>query len=348
MLLSCLTLLSLILLLCREVYLVEKFSLSHPKNDTHWWYLDEAFIVGVILVVVFGMISSSMVEEEHYFWHFMTSTLFLLLLHRKVQWLSAGSMFKEHNRNCKIQLCSIFLLLICGRIMRGWHQGGVNWPYLPDISKWLELTGRDYLKPVQLVSGCLVICFGLYSLSLSKSKKIIVRLVGFSFSIGGLLVLVRILKFQNDTLTSSSYGSTLLAQIIYAVLAITTIGNFVIVPWLMPIRSSNRNSIHDINSSDSVPGDVQDKSPKLELRDSLYLIGWAYVLCWCVLQLLLQQPVYSMPIFLLLVEIMASILYFSYEEQHRREWVEVATASFFFFLASCCWFLPIYNKVRLF
>ncbi|KAL5820012.1 hypothetical protein ACOSQ4_023854 [Xanthoceras sorbifolium] len=329
MLLSCLILLSLVLFLCREVYLVAKLHLSHQNNDMHGWLLDETFVIGVILILVISMTSSSMVEEEHYIWHFMTSTLFLLLLRKTAQLLPAGSILsEEQNRKCKFQTYSIFVLVICGRIMRGWHQGGVNWTNLPDISKWLEQAGSDHVKTIQLVSGCLVICFGLYSLSLFESKKFFLPVVGFSFSISALLVLLRILKFQDNTLASSSNGATLLAQIIYAVLAITTIGIFVTLPWLMPIRICKMDSNHDINSSSSVLSGVQDECPRLELRDSLYVIGWAYILCWCVLQLLLQQPINSVPILLLLVEIMSIMLYFSYEGQQHKEWVEVCALYF--------------------
>ncbi|KAL5753336.1 hypothetical protein ACOSP7_023511 [Xanthoceras sorbifolium] len=329
MLLSCLILLSLVLFICREVYLVDKLHHSHQNNDMHGWLLDETFVIGVILILVISMTSSSMVEEEHYIWHFMTSTLFLLLLRKTAQLLPAGSILsEEQNRKCKFQTCSIFVLVICGRIMRGWHQGGVNWTNLPDISKWLEQAGSDHVKTIQLVSGCLVICFGLYSLSLFESKKFFLPVVGFNFSISALLVLLRILKFQDNTLASSSNGATLLAQIIYAVLAITTIGIFITLPWLMPIRISKMDSNHDINSSSSVLSGVQDECPQLELRDSLYVIGWAYILCWCVLQLLLQQPINSMPILLLLVEIMSIMLYFSYEGQQRKEWVEVCALYF--------------------
>ncbi|KAK2656569.1 hypothetical protein Ddye_009621 [Dipteronia dyeriana] len=328
LLLSCLILSSLVLYMCREVYLVEKLRLSYP-NDMCRWLLDEIFVIGVILILVISMTSSSMVEEEHYIWHFMTSTLFLLLLRKTAQLLPAGSILsEEQSRKCRFQICSILVLVICGRIMRSWHQGGVNWTNLPDISKWLEQAGSDHVKTFQLVSGCLVICFGLYSLSLLESKQITIVVVGFSFSLSGLLLLLHILKFQDYKLASSSYGATLLAQIIYAVLATTTVGSFVTLPWLMPIRISNMDSNNDINSSSPVPSDVQYKSPWLELRDSLYVIGWAYILCWCVLQLLLQQPINSMPILLLLVEIMASMLYFFFEGPHCTEWVEVSALYF--------------------
>ncbi|XP_022739248.1 GPI ethanolamine phosphate transferase 2 isoform X7 [Durio zibethinus] len=66
------------------------------------------------------------------------------------------------------------------------------------------------------------------------------------------------------------------------------------------------------------------KFPFVELRDSLYVIGWAYILCWCLLQLLLQQPINSTPILLLLVQILASMLYFASNGTHHKEWIEIA------------------------
>lgn len=53
------------------------------------------------------------------------------------------------------------------------------------------------------------------------------------------------------------------------------------------------------------------------------MIGWAYIFCWCLLQLLLQQPINAMPILLLLVQILTSLLHFSYSGLHHKEWVEV-------------------------
>ncbi|KAL1107459.1 hypothetical protein V6Z11_D03G045700 [Gossypium hirsutum] len=69
---------------------------------------------------------------------------------------------------------------------------------------------------------------------------------------------------------------------------------------------------------------IHEKFPLVELRDSLYVIGWAYVLCWCLLQLLLQQPINTTPILLLLLQILAGTLYFARSGTHHKEWVEIA------------------------
>jgi ethanolaminephosphotransferase len=46
--------------------------------------------------------------------------------------------------------------------------------------------------------------------------------------------------------------------------------------------------------------------------------------CWCLLQLLLQQPINSLPMLLLLVQILASMIYSSYSGVHHKQWVEVS------------------------
>ncbi|KAJ0098112.1 hypothetical protein Patl1_28313 [Pistacia atlantica] len=324
MLLSCLIFLSLILRMCREVSLVEKQHHSELDSNSQRWHLDETFVLGVIFILVVSITSSSMVEEEHYIWHFMASTLYLVLLRKTAQLLPAGSrVFRGQNI-----MSSVFVLLISGRILRGWHQGGVNWTYLPDISKWLEQGGNDLVKAVQLVSGVMAICVGLYALSFFGSKKIIVQVVGINFCIAGLLVLQYVMRYQDNTFVPSSDGATLLAQIIYAILGSATVGTVVVIPWLIPIHLSDMGSSHNIYLSTLVPRDIKEKSPLMEIRDSLYVIGWSYILCWCLLQLLLQQPINSMPILLLLVQIMTSMLYFSYSRLHHKEWVEVSALCF--------------------
>ncbi|XP_044500909.1 GPI ethanolamine phosphate transferase 2 isoform X4 [Mangifera indica] len=329
MLLSCLIFLSLILHMCREVKQEKKQHLSNLDSHSQFWHLEETFVLGVIFILAISMTSSSMVEEEHYIWHFMTSTLYLLLLRKTAQFLLADSrLFKGQSINLKVQMSFVFVLLISGRILRGWHQGGVNWTYLPDISKWLEQGGNDVVKAVQLVSGVMVIFVSLYALSFFGSKKMIVQMVGINFSIVGLLVLQYVMKYQDNTFAPSSDVSTLLAQIIYAILGSATVGTVIVIPWLIPLHLSYMGSSHNIYLSTLVPKDVKKMSPLMEMRDSLYVIGWSYIVCWCFLQLMLQQPINSMPILLLLVQIITTMLYSSYGGLHLEEWVEVSALCF--------------------
>ncbi|GMY12101.1 GPI ethanolamine phosphate transferase 2 isoform X2 [Fagus crenata] len=329
MLLSCLILLSLIFSICKEVYIREMQQCFDSIYSMHTWSLDETFILGVILILVISMGSSSMVEEEQYIWHFVTSTLNLLLLRKTMQSLPVEklrSLFRFYKGNKKIafQMSSIFVLIISGRTLRGWHQGGVNWTYLPNISKWLLKAGSNYIKFIQLVSGLLMISLCLFALSLSGSRRKIIWVVRFSFLVLGLLVLRHIMKYQDNTFVSSSCSATLLVQIIFAGLGIATIGTFMALPWLMPICITKMDSSHHSFMSASVPIEIQNKYPLLELRNSLYVIGWAYMFCWCLLQLLLQQPINSLPMLLLLVQILASMIYSSYSGVHHKQWVEIA------------------------
>ncbi|BBH05770.1 Alkaline-phosphatase-like family protein [Prunus dulcis] len=334
MLMSCLILLSLLFNMCKEVYIREKY-LFDLESAMQTWYLDETFVLGVILILIVSMVSSSMVEEEQYIWHFVASTLNLLLLRKAIQCPPCGgaqglhTLSKEQNKISCFRLSSIFVVLVSGRILRGWHQGGVNWTNLPDISKWLEQAGTDNIKSIQLVSCLLLMTLSLYVLFLLGSNKKFVLVIGFSFLMSGLLVLQHVTKHQDGMFVSSSYSTTTLVQIIYATLGASTFGTVVALPWLVPFSISEMCSNQDLYMSTSAPNEVQNKSLMAKLRDSLYIIGWTYISCWCILQLLLQQTINSMPILLLLVQIFASMLYFSYSALHHKPWVEVAA---FYFL----------------
>ncbi|KAF3439213.1 hypothetical protein FNV43_RR17488 [Rhamnella rubrinervis] len=328
MLVSTVLFLGLIFFICKEVYDQEQQSLFDLKK-TAYCHLDEAFIVGVVLILVISMGSSSMVEEEQYIWHFLNCTLNLLLMRKAIQSLVGGKtenlfcLFKGKNRKKGFQIGSIFVLLTSGRLLRGWHQGGVNWTNLPDISKWLEQVGSDHVKSLQLFSGLLVIILSLASLFLLGSNRKFVLVAGFSFFVSGLLVLLHLMKHDDSVFVPSSYSATMLVQTIYAVVGTATLSTVAALPWLTPSWIHNTsNSIFHISTSNS--NELQNKSLLVELKNALYIIGWAYIIAWCLLQLVLQQPINSMPILLLLVQVFASMLYSFYSGPHNKQWVEVA------------------------
>ncbi|XP_016742306.2 GPI ethanolamine phosphate transferase 2 isoform X2 [Gossypium hirsutum] len=312
----------------REIYHGGKQQSLNLNDSMNGWSLDETFILSVILILVSSMTSSSMVEEEQYIWYFLISTFYLLLLRKTAQSLCAvrfqSSFFTQNgqSREGYFRMCFVFLLLTSGRVLRGWHQGGVNWTSLPDISKWLEQAGSQHVKSLQLISAFLVISIGLFALFSIESKGKCFQMVRLSFLISGLLVLLHITKYQDYTFSSTNYGATLLVQIIYAILGVATIGTVVALPWVIPFSTSKicptDNTISPLFLS------IHEKFPLVELRDSLYVIGWAYVLCWCLLQLLLQQPINTTPILLLLLQILAGTLYFARSGTHHKEWVEIA------------------------
>ncbi|XP_022739240.1 GPI ethanolamine phosphate transferase 2 isoform X2 [Durio zibethinus] len=319
MFISCVILSSLMFCRVREIYLGRR---QQSLNDSmNGWSLDDTFILGVILILVTSMGSSSMVEEEHYIWYFVTSTFYLLLLRKTAQSFSSVGVKSGEGY---FGMCFTFLLLISGRILRGWHQGGVNWTSLPDISKCLEQAGSHYVKLLQLVSAFLVISIGVFALFSIQFKQKYFQMVRLSFLTSGLLVLLHITRYQDYTFSSTNYGATLLAQIVYAILGAATIGTVVALPWFFPFPTFNSCPTDNTLSPPSFFHGIQEKFPFVELRDSLYVIGWAYILCWCLLQLLLQQPINSTPILLLLVQILASMLYFASNGTHHKEWIEIA------------------------
>lgn len=297
MVLSCFVCVTLFLSLFKEVYHEPKDRVCSLSN---WLNLEEVFIFALLLILVISMGSSSMVEEEHYIWHFMVSTFHFLLLFKTAK---SFNFSKGRNVLGDYKVGSIFMLLISGRILRGWRQGGVNWTYLPDISKWLEQGGSGYVKWIQLISNFLVIGLGLFTLSRSGSKRKSVCVLALGFLTCGFLVLLHAGRYQVEMFeVSTEFGATVIVKVIYLLLSISAIGTALVMPWSM------------LN---------KDKSFIAEAGDCLYLIGSAYVLCWCLLQLLLQQPINSGPILLLLIQILA-ITHLSSNALQVNEWVEVS------------------------
>ncbi|ESQ46169.1 hypothetical protein EUTSA_v10000032mg [Eutrema salsugineum] len=297
MLISCIVCVTVFLSLFKEVYNDSKDRICSLSNLLS---LEEGFILAVLLILVISMGSSSMVEEEHYIWQFMVSTFYFLLLLKTIK---SFSFSKGLNILGDYKVGSIFSLLISGRLLRGWHQGGVNWTCLPDISKWLEQVGSGYVKWIQLISNFLVIGLGMFTLFRTGSKRKTVRILTFSSSTCGFLVLLHAGRYGDDMFeVSTDYGATVIAKLIYLILSLSAIGAASVLPWCMLIK---------------------DKSFLAEAGDCLYLIGAVYILCWCLLQLLLQQPINSGPILLLLIQILA-ITGLSSKDLQVKEWVEIA------------------------
>ncbi|GMH24143.1 hypothetical protein Nepgr_025986 [Nepenthes gracilis] len=330
MFLSCLVVLWLLFCLQRES-LKETLCCIDLKYDVQRWSFDEIFALMVVLILVISMGSSSMIEEEQYIWHFVMSTFCCILFRKAMQSIPVGMQSSLGNGLYKrrySEISSFLALLIAGRIMRGWHQGGVNWTHFPDISKWLEHAGHSYIKSIQLLSGILIISLSLFSFSMSRLNRSFIFQVKFTFLISGLLVLHHIMKYQDNTFLSSSYNATVMAQVIYAILGVSTFGTVLASPWLTPALICGEWASSDTQLSASPSMDAQIRCVLAGTRESSYLSGWAYISCWCLLQLLLQQPINSMPVFLLLVQIWASMNYFCNDELHHKQWVQVSALYF--------------------
>ncbi|KAI3714433.1 hypothetical protein L1987_73035 [Smallanthus sonchifolius] len=285
LLLSCVMFLGLLFKLGQEIY---------PNLLTHKFQLSEALVGVIIVIIVLSMGSSSLVEEEQYLWHFMTSTFFLVLLHKTI---------KSTTGNCSCQLFLIAVILVSGRILKGWHQGGVNWTHLPDIAKSLESSRSPYINFLQIISILLVISLCLYTLSSLWSRGNIVILIGLSYLCTGLLVLQYVLKYQGNGAGTSNNDAVLAVQVIYGFIITSVTVTIIASPWFMSLQS---------------------KDLVLVIKDCLYLSGTTYMFGWCLLQLLLQQPVNSMVMSLLLVQIIATIYYASRDGSDVKQWVEIA------------------------
>ncbi|KAK9713118.1 hypothetical protein RND81_06G004100 [Saponaria officinalis] len=329
MVLSCLVFMWLLVFLRREEGLKWSRGSVDLRNSRPNWSLEEIFVVAVIVILVISMGSSSMVEEEQYIWHFMTSTLFWILLRKTLKFFP-GVVQESNKDNFSSRWSHVWLILvilICSRIMRAWHQGGVNWTHLPDISKWLELAGNDWIKSIKVASGILVTSLSLFAFAGSKLNRCAIILLRFFFLLSGSLVLLHVTEFEGNIFVASNHGATLTAQIIYTLLSIGTCFAVLASPWL-----SSVSSVGESCSSKQISGPLVVKDHIIHLRaaikESSYLTGWAYMLSWSLLQLLLQQPVNSMPVVLLLVQVSCCMIYFVNYGARRKPLVEVASLYF--------------------
>ncbi|KAJ8619053.1 hypothetical protein MRB53_015239 [Persea americana] len=310
---SCLMLLSLLFRLCREACVKQALCFSGLGSCRYNWHLDESFVWAAVLAHVLSLGSSSM-KSGAFSWSCITRS-------------DDNGSLQGKNRDTRIQICSILMVLVCGRILRGWHQGGVNWTHLPDISKFLEDAGAITIKLLQIASVLLIISFVSFAIYVVKPTRILVLVVQFSICISGLLVILYILEYQSTRTIVTNYSATKVAQLLFAVLGVTVMGTAWASPWIMPVPNRKTCKDTEPNSTTLYVG-MEVESLVLGASDSAYLIGMTYVVCWCLLQLLLQQPINAVPILLLLLQILSSMICFSTDSYLRKQWVEAAAMYF--------------------
>lgn len=326
MLLSCLIFLSLLFCLRRDDNVGQIWYSEDTKNSVLLWSLEEIFVLSGVVILILSMGSSSMVEEEQYIWHFLTTSLYLVLLRKRIQYHSFGvqtSFRSQQYGGNSFDIVHVILLLLCARFMRGWHQGGVNWSHFPDISKWLEQSGSNWIKVIQVIAVLSVIGLGLLAFSRSKLTKEIILLIKLLFLASALLVLQHVMMYQTDTVLASAHGATIVVQVIYVVLGVLASATLLASPWLpTPVISKELSISRDQLSGIPVISETQWLLRRV--KASLYLTGLAFVLCWSLLQLVLQQPVNSMPVFLLLLQILINIIYFGNNGLCYKQLIEVS------------------------
>ncbi|KAG0494659.1 hypothetical protein HPP92_005653 [Vanilla planifolia] len=318
--LSSIILLHLLFVLFKEDRLMRSKFCFPMRNCCSIWHLDKVFVIFAALVHVVSLGSSSFVEEEQYTWHFLTSTLYIVLLYtavhsflkeKKTVPLGRNTEEKFNLRGSQVshssaagctlfrnlvkplhsyyQLCSLLTVLICGRILRGWHQGGVNWAHLPDISKWLEQAGSSCTKAFGIASLLLMMLLSLLALSLLTSRTRLVLIASISLIISSFLVLMHFTEKQIVNVSHVNHRSTLIAQMSYIIFGISAFGTFFILPWILDFHYLGSPLMK--SSTNSYSCSIGTASALLGIQDSLYQIGMIYASSWCLLQLLLQQPI---------------------------------------------------------
>ncbi|XP_037453717.1 GPI ethanolamine phosphate transferase 2-like isoform X1 [Triticum dicoccoides] len=341
MIISCFSLAGIISCIFKGKSQIQSEHHSELDLDKHW-HLDEVFILMGILLYVASLGSSSFVEEEQYIWHFLTSTLYLIFLIKTVQSMLKGSnstavhrsetkTFHKNNSSylasykltpgqqdgCK--LYTVLIVLVAGRILRAWYQGGINWVHFPDISKILNQSDSSIVKSLQSISVFVVVVLYSVSLMLLRTRRMLVIGLWLSHLSCGLLVMLHIWKSQVDTSVPINHSTTSIAQIFYVIASISVTCAFLLSPWIFPTHSKEAEPI---SSSGSNPEKAHG------LNHSVFLTGVTYTMFWCLLQLLLQQPINAIPVLLILLQIISSVIYFSLEESLHRQWVQVVAMQF--------------------
>ncbi|XP_027077180.1 GPI ethanolamine phosphate transferase 2 [Coffea eugenioides] len=323
MLVSCSIIMGLLFFLIRETYIKER------ELHSHAWQLDKTFTLAIICILMLSMGSSSMVEEEQYIWHFLTSSIFLVLLRKTLQSITLGfgvlqnssTVIKEQRERGLLQIFSVIVVLVSGRILRGWHQGGVNWAHLPDMAKWLEQAGSGYTNALQLTSGVLLISANIFTLLFSlRSKRTFAVVILMINLCPSLMIVYLMIIHQGSTLGTTGFGATKMVQRFYAILGISTLGTVVSVPMFMLLQNSN-SPVNDFTLCRDISSEFRRNLLLQGMKDSTFITGWSFIFSWCLLQLLLQQPVNSMPLLLLFIQILATMWYSS---DGDAQFIEVA------------------------
>ncbi|CAO2047272.1 unnamed protein product [Urochloa humidicola] len=343
MAMSCLCLMGAMSHICKG----QALSQADHHSESYFyqrWQLDEVFILTGIFLYVISLGSSSFVEEEQYTWNFLTSTLYLIFLIKTVQSMLKGSNStlvhrvkgKSSDRNNisyaasyelttgkrdGYKLCTVLTVLVSGRVIRAWHQGGINWVHFPDISKLLAQADSSIVKSLQTLSVLAVVALYSASLMLLRARSKFVIGVWLSHVSCGLLVLMHIWENQIDTMLPMNHSATSIARLFYATASVSISATLLASPWIFPIYSTEAKPA----SSDSNP--VKDADSH-GISNSVFLTGITYTVFWCLLQLLLQQPINAIPFLLIFLQTVSSVAHFFLDRTLHKQWVQVIALQF--------------------
>ncbi|KAG2571151.1 hypothetical protein PVAP13_7KG051400 [Panicum virgatum] len=127
---------------------------------------------------------------------------------------------------------------------------------------------------------------------------------------------MHIWESQINTSVPLDHRTTTIAQIFYAISIVSVTGTVLASPWISPIYSTE--------AAEPVPSSGPNPKRAIHLRginNSVFVTGLTYTVFWCLLQLLLQQPVKAIPVLLILLQIISSIAHFSLDKTLHEQWV---------------------------
>ncbi|KAL2650538.1 hypothetical protein R1flu_018666 [Riccia fluitans] len=231
-----------------------------------------------------------------------------------------------------LQIC---LLLTFARTLRSWHRSGVNWAHLPDVAKTLENTHPSLTAWIRAGSLLIVslICRWLVPKTLPRFIR---RVTEASLTLTAVLVLFYYtcdllrLAYRSDIWKVEAWA-TISAQGIYLLLGATFVSTFTLFPWLIVCKSGTESSLSFkkrkgalyVMSLQEEPG----TGPSLQaaVKRSMDATGTVFLSCWCLLQLLLQQPVNAAPLTLLLLQLLLTVNLFRTAQTSFPRWISILT-----------------------
>eukprot|EP00250_Pteridium_aquilinum_P020571 c24867_g1_i1 orf=246-3212(+) len=299
--------------------------------------------------------SSSLVEEEQFTLHFLVVTLWCLFARKICQkrwchepvlcqsfkaWWNLlpslrrcmkegknadGDAFETRDpsacdRTMLAQAVAIILILITARVLRGWHRSGVNWAHLPDVAKWLEKMGPSTLLATQLVSLIVVTIISCWLVLEQAPWVLMQRVVAGTFLLAAFLIAWYKARTWGGTGSLVDGISIKIAQLVYIVLGGTTLTVLLFTPVFV-CSSVTRRQGSILMSNYSFLKVESARGHQMCLN----FIGKVFISCWCLLQLLLQQPVNSVPVLLLLLQLISCLVFFNLSGSTLDSWLKVLT-----------------------
>jgi ethanolaminephosphotransferase len=294
---------------------------------------EKLIAVGGVCIHAGSLASSSFVEEEQYTYHFLVSTLSIVLLRRALQQpriqKDTSGKFSRGGGGCAVRVLAVAVILLCGRLLRAWHRSGVNWTHLPDIAKWLEtvnvqipITLRYAALLLATTSSCLLI--------LSPSRRHLLRkLIACCLCLSASLIFVYVDSQSKQVPTlfgSTSYPDqvpTLLARLVFGILGNTALLAVTLLPWIEPLWW-NGDKTAACSPSQEIKRMGEGFAVETVVNSTLQSTGRVLISCWCLLQVLLQQSINAGPVALLLVQLLATVVFFGHRSNSYELWFQVS------------------------